>query len=317
MNAFITKKQAVRWRPIRYSVVFKAAFTALFIATVAMLSPSNAVAKPEIRWLTWDFEPDFVQSGEYQGKGYGDKLLSKLQALLPEYTHTQRIVNSKRWAVEAQQPNTCSSLLWLGFLPGKIVYSKPYGMTPPYVVVVHEKKAHLIGKPEDKISLVELLKRPNLTLGVLPVYMDKDQKNTRYPILHSYLKPYLNTSKMKEFGGGANQLNLSLLDANRVDYLIENPLTAPTSAKLNSEKNHFINYPLKEHGIYKEIAVACTNDAFGRKVISKLDPYITLEFIKEFLAYMEEWNEKNAAFRNAVLQHFQAKSIVDNTTNKQ
>ncbi len=303
----------MRQRPTRYSAMV----AILFITTVVMFSSQNAAAKPSIRWLTWDFEPDFVQSGIYQGEGYGDKLLSRLQTLLPEYSHTQRIVNSKRWAVEAQKPNTCSPLLWLGFLPGKIVYSKTYGMTPPYVVVAHEKNTHLIGNPGDKISLVELLKRPNLTLGVLPVYMDKEQANTRYPILHSYLKPYLNTDRVKEFGGGANQLNLSLLDANRVDYLIENPLTAPTSAKLNSEKNRFVNYQLKEHGVYKEIAIACTNDAFGREVISKLNPYITLEFIKEFLAYMEEWNEKNTAFRNAVLQHFLAKPIAEETTNKQ
>ena len=298
-------------RPTRYPAVF----TALILATFVMLSPSNAAAKPEIRWLTWDFEPDFVQSGVHQGQGYGDKLLLRLQKLLPEYEHTQRIVNSKRWAVEAQQPNTCSPLLWLGFLPGKIVYSKPYGMTPPYVVVVHEKKAHLFGELEAQLSLVELLKRPNLTLGVLPIYMDIDQKNTRYPILHSYLKPYLNTHKIKEFGGRANQLNLSLLDANRVDYLIENPLTAPTSAKLNAERNHFVNYQLKEHGVYKEIAIACTNDFFGREVISKLNPYITEEFIKEFLAYMEEWNDKNTAFRNAVLQHFLTKPVATDTVN--
>ncbi|OUS27581.1 hypothetical protein A9Q99_14145 [Gammaproteobacteria bacterium 45_16_T64] len=267
-------------------------------------SSLHAVAEPSIRWLVWDFKPDFIEEGPYKHQGYGDKLLAYLKTSLPQYKHTQLYVNGKRWAVEALRSQTCTPLLWLGFLPKNIVYSKAYGVTAPYVLVAHGKKSDLIGKPGDLVSLEHILQKRSLTLGVLPVYFDATKTNTRYPVLHSYIAPYIGTKKVMEFGGGTNQLNLKLLDADRVDYVIENPLTAPTQAKLNNTHNPYINYRLTEHRVHKKIAIACNNDEFGRHVIDQINPLITDEFIKMFLINMEEWNGQDANFRKTVMDYF-------------
>lgn len=285
-----------------------------FACLLLILLPTAVKADQTIRWLIWDFKPDYIVNGEFQGQGYGDKLLARLKGILPEYKHQEQLVNSKRWAVEAQRANTCTPLLWQGFLPGKIVYTRAYGVTAPYVAVVHEDKAHLVkeylvaeperGRVGGTISLATLLAKTKLRLGVLPIYMDGEENNARYPLLHPYIKPYLGTDKVKEFGGTKNQLNLRLLDSNRVDYVIENPITAPTTSKLNNERNKYLNFRLTEENAHKKIAVACTNDEFGRKVTDKVNAHITPQFSVEFLEYMEEWNGHDPLFRETVLDYF-------------
>jgi len=72
---------------------------------------------------------------------------------------------------------------------------------------------------------------------------------------------------------------------------------------------------IKEHNRYKNVHVSCNDNAFGRRVIDKINALLTKETYLKFLSYHEEWNNGDAEFRNTPIDYFinkkKLKNVVD------
>lgn len=57
---------------------------------IILLGQSSALfAKPEILWVKWNLEPEYIEAGPYQKTGYLDLFLNFVQQQLPEYKHQE------------------------------------------------------------------------------------------------------------------------------------------------------------------------------------------------------------------------------------
>jgi uncharacterized protein (TIGR02285 family) len=281
-------------------------FIRVLVTTVALVSsalPSYAETKQPIIWFIWDLPPEFVSSGPWKNQGYADKFLKFFMDNLPEYEHAIQSVNIPRWSREVLKPNRCSVHLWGGFFPDKLLLSKPYSFTPPHVAVFHKRHLERIGPEGTIVSLEKLLKQPDLTLMIMRLNFSDGAKQSRYPVLHPYLAPYVGKDNLVEQSGSRNVVNLKLLARERADYTIGYPTTITAQKRTRKLKDDYIAYHLKEHNRYKNVYVACNNDAHGQGVIKKINALLSKETLLKFLSYHEEWNNKDPDFRRTTIEY--------------
>ncbi len=258
---------------------------------------SLSLAKETIKWLTWEQSPEFVQNGQFAGQGYADKALKFFIENLPEYNH--EIINSsvRRWEREASFSHACSPYLWGHFLKDKLLYSKPYTLSPPHSVIFLKQYEESFGPQGTLLSLEDLLKNTNLILMTLPIYIDREEKNPRYPLLHKYLSPLRGKQNLVELNHGTNEVDLRFLVHQRAHYSIGYTTTVIAQQRAHGIKDRFVTYGIKEHQEFKKIFVSCFNDRFGKEVISKINALLSPEELPRFLNYQEEWNGQSPAFR--------------------
>ncbi|MDV7341170.1 hypothetical protein RYZ26_16300 [Terasakiella sp. A23] len=271
-----------------------------------------ALATEKITWLIWDLPPEFVRTGPLQNQGYADKFLQHFMEWLPDYDHHIQYVNVPRWSTEIFKPQRCSAHLWGGFFPDKLLLSKGYTFTPPHVLIFPKRHQRRIGVPGTPQSIEELLKQEDLKLATMRLIFNNDAGQSRYPVLYPYLKPYLNKENLVQQSGGRNHIDLRLLLHGRVDYTIGYPTTITNQRRSDGLGDDYISYPIIEHDIYKKVYVACENDAFGQKIIERINQHFTEEALIQFLKYHEEWNGGNIPFRTTYMDYFIHKKDVPN-----
>jgi|GEM_PF-1680583 len=284
---------------IRYFVLFSSLLGLIFFFS----NPALAKRKKVI-WLKYSSPSIYNRVGNYAGQGAGDKIVKYFQNQMPEYDHEVRWATSKRVVKELPKDGRCSANLWLHFLPELIYYSKPYSTISPYGIVIHKKNQHLFGKKGDVLSLEALLKNPSLTLGTLSIYSSTGKTNTRYPILHKYLSPYIGQKNLYEYVGTENLLSPKFLEYDRLHYILQFPEYISVQEKINHVQNDFIFYKIKEHNLYKKVAAACSNTPFGREIIGKINTALTPETIKQFLEYIQEWNGDDPIYRKKMINYY-------------
>jgi len=282
------------------------------VCFLTLTSPSYSQDKQPLTWFIWDLPPEFIKSGPWKNQGYADKFLSHFIKNLPEYEHRVERVNIPRWSREVLKPNRCSAHLWGGFFPNQLLLSKPYSFTPPQVAIFHKRHREMIGPKGTIVSLEALLKKPELRLLIMRINFNKEAEQSRYPVLFSYLKPYIGKPNLIELGTLKNVANLKLLGRGRAEYTIGYPSTITTQKRVDGLSDDYIAYQLKEHNLYKNVHVACRNDSFGRGVIEKINAMLTKETLLEFLSYHDEWNGNNAEFRRMTVEYFIEGKELDN-----
>lgn len=292
---------------------FRSSF--LIFMFVPFLFSAPAQSKELITWLIWDLPPEFVKVGAWKNQGYADKFLKFFMDRLPEYDHTIQRVNIPRWSTEVLRPNRCSAHLWGGFFPEKLFLSKPYSFTPPHVAIFHKRHQKRIGPKGTVVSLQELLKQPDLTLMTMRLNFNEDAAQSRYPVLHRYLAPYIGKANLIEQNTGLNVVDLRLLGRNRADYTIGYPSTIMAQRRVNGLEDDYISYHLEEHNLYKNVYVACNNDAFGQSVIKKINGVLTKETLLKFLSFHEEWNDADLEFRRTTIDYFIKEKNLQNVIN--
>jgi len=273
-------------------------FCALFLCT------SNAYAKEKLIWFIWDLPPEFIKSGKWANQGYGDKFLKYFMDRMPNYDHKIQRVNIPRWGTEVLKPNRCSAHLWGGFFPDQLILSKPYSFTPPHVLIFPKHMEREIGPAGSSVAIQDLLKNDDLKLMVQRINFNNDAKQSRYPVLYPWLKPYLGQKNLIELSGGRNDIDLRLLNRGRADYTIGYPTTVTTQKRVYGIEGEFVTYNIREHFIFKNIYVACKNTDFGHKVIQRVNEIITYDALKTFLSYHEEWNNNDPYFRQVYHDYF-------------
>ncbi len=276
----------------------------LLVLCVLSFPPSSiAENKPPLLWFIWDLPPEFIVSGPLKGQGYADKFLDFFIDNLPEYDHSIQHVNIPRWSREVMGSNRCTAHVWGGFFPDQLMLSKPYSFTPPQMAIFPKRLQQRIGPKGTMVSLEELLKPQDLKLMIVGLNFSDKAKQSRYPVLHKYIAPYIGKTNLIEQISHSNIINLRLLELGRADFTLGYPTTVTTQKRVNDLKGEYIAYGLKEHNAYKNVYVACRNNAFGRDVIEKINKLLTAETLMKFLSYHEEWNNRDEKFRDTTIEY--------------
>ncbi len=284
----------------------------LAFCVISFSAPALAQKKEPLLWFVWDLAPEFINSGPWKDQGYADKFLKFFIDNLPGYDHSIRDVNVPRWSREVLGPNRCTAHLWSGFFPDQLLLSRAYSFTPPHVAVFHQRHEARIGASGTVVSLEELLKQTDLTLMIMRLNFSDKADQSRYPVLHSYLAPWVGKANLIEQSSRSNVVNLRLLELGRADYTLGYPSTIMTQKRVNNLQGEYVTYHLKEHNLYKNVYVACRNDEFGRRVIKKINALLTDETLMKFLSYHEEWNNGDADFRRTTIDYFINNKKLDN-----
>ncbi len=269
-----------------------------------LLASSTLHSKEKITWVKWKLTPEYIETGDFKGRGYLDKFLDHTTKLMPEYEHEIQFQTLNRINRSWSQGNVCSLHLWLGYWPDKIVYSKPYGFTPRFGIVTRRDSelARELGDRQS-VSLKHLLSKTDYTAGILPLYYE-NTSNSRYPLLASILSPYLGSGKVREFSNNRNEMSVVFLDKKRVDYVIRMSITHYSELKIDNLSDNYRYYYLDEGMRHKLVAGACSNSDFGKEVINKFNTLINQDFYKTYIKYRQEWDQDNVAFEKIYNEYF-------------
>lgn len=292
-------------RDIKFKALYLVGYT--FLVCSCFFQSYYAQAQT-VRWLVWDLAPEFIQNGPYKNKGFADNILEYFIENLPEYNHEKVWVNTERWGIEKHNSESCSPHIWGHFQ--NLVYSKQYSLTEPYGIATLKSKEHLFGRPGSPLQISTLLKNEKLRLGLLPLN-PKGEVGSRYPVLEPFIRPYQKLAHLMFLRTGSNQVNLELLDKDRVDYIITFSNNVSSQVKLNSLIDRYSFFQLKEANVYKKIYVGCSDSPQGREVIRRVNKLINEEFYKMAFEHIMQWN-RNVEYQQ-VLKNFYNLSKQTNT----
>ena len=162
--------------------------------------------------------PYMIQSGPFQGQGYGDQVQRLIQAQLPEYTHHRLYTNvTRHFDMFRRGDKVCSIGLYR--TPEReafLSFSIPSLLTMPPVLIVRADKLQQLGL-SNSCSLGQLLQDEKFRLG-----FSKDRSYGKQ--LDLELRKYAARGNLTRFTGqelGENYYKMLMLD--RLDGLLGLP----------------------------------------------------------------------------------------------
>lgn len=253
------------------------------LTAALLLSPCYAVEKESLTWAVLNFPPFQILEGSRQGSGSFDGELQTLIARMPEYAHQVIPMSFARrredfiagvnlctpgiFKPPAQTLNLAISMPALTHLDNRIIFLKD--------------KANLFGE-DNPIALDTLFNKRELVGAVVPG--------------RSYA-PNIDAT-IQRFRGKPN-LMLRPLETRRLfemllkgdlDYLILFSHEAAFFADQSGGMGRIMNRPIAETPPYIFTHVACTGNAWGQAIITKINAILLSEREQaEYRTYSERW----------------------------
>lgn len=263
---------------------------------VNSLSPQAAHSSETIYWLWFEQAPYFIGNDPSVGQGIGDQLTRYYQKNLPEYEHQNIRVNPIRYDAMIEKEMICVPVAWLTENEREhLIHTRPHTLEPPAGIYIHASKRTLFGKPGTTLSLRDLLKNPNLTLGVL--------RGMEYsPEVDQLLLQYEGEKNLLLIDAPMTEINLNLLRLNRLDYLIGLPGQKRTLQN-NGESDEYIFYGISEIHNYIPMYSHCSNSKTGRAIVEKLEHLLTKDRLFSSIALYERWYDDIGTFRATFIDY--------------
>ncbi|MEH6444151.1 MAG: transporter substrate-binding domain-containing protein [Oceanospirillaceae bacterium] len=236
-----------------------------FIAIFFILSlplPANA---DKMLWYVLDYKPyEYVEDGVF--KGYGVKWMKMLQSELPQYQHSFNLVNySRLFRSLANGDQACS----LGFYPSKnrdsiVHYSIPDVLWFPLQLFMRKSTYQALGEPKS-LSISDILTNKLGTIGITNGY------SYSRPIDKILAQHKGNTRIFVNYTGIVSKNLFSMMNFNRIDFLLEFPPEGTFAAKeINAAKN-IISVPIEEAAQLSFSHTVCTKTPWGEKAIDDIN----------------------------------------------
>jgi uncharacterized protein (TIGR02285 family) len=176
---------------------------------------------------------------------------------------------------------------------------------PPPQFVISRKTWREKFKQAPELSLEELLKNKTLRPGFA---INRSYSDDLDKILSKYLvKPrdYLNQS----VEGSSTIINM--VGRGDVDYAVEYPLVAEYQVLNKQAIGDLVSIPIKEAPKPREVYVACTKNAWGKKIITSVDKVMQNLILDEnFRNNYESWFSKTLLdkYRADINQFYKTRS---------
>jgi uncharacterized protein (TIGR02285 family) len=284
-------------------------WVALMIAPfVTLLSPaglapagfaSNGLAaedKPTVVWYYIEYPPAYIDSGPYEGQGFADQTFDHIIKQMPAYHHKKVPANFPR-AFEAirRKPGVCHiSLLRTTEREKHVIYSDPIGPTVPNRLLVLKKNVPQFTpylSSSGAVLLGRMMQSGEFRGGIVSGRFYS--KN-----INSHLTQFADNSKIVKV---PYEISAKLLLRGRIDYTFSwLSEAAYLFRQLDDEKPNvsrdtyellpIAGEPLVRYGLY-----ACSNTAFGRKIIAEVNAIARTETSQAaFHRFYTNWLDKDA-----------------------
>jgi uncharacterized protein (TIGR02285 family) len=181
----------------------------------------------------------------------------------------------------ARQKGNCY-IGWKTFSDHRI-FSKPMFIWYPSGIIIHKRTQAAFGPEGSILSLTDMLRNPDLTLGAIDEFAYS-------PEIQTLLSDYRGTDHVYFLSSSAMQVNLKMLIGRRVDYTIGWPSQPIVEEKLNQVKNDFLFYNVEEDQNYLYVGVSCSNCEDGKRVIERVNTLLSdKDVLVEILSIMKQW----------------------------
>jgi polar amino acid transport system substrate-binding protein len=236
-----------------------------FITILFFLGFSLSANADKILWYVLDYKPyEYVEDGVF--KGYGVKWMKMLQNELPEYQHSFNQVNySRLFRSLANGDQACS----LGFYPSKnrdsiVHYSIPDVLWFPLQLFMRKSTYQALAEPKS-LSISDILTNKLGTIGIT-----NDHSYSR-PIDKILAQHQGNPNILVNYTGIVSRNLFSMMNFNRIDFLLEFPPEGTFTAKEINAAEKIISVPIKEAAQLSFSHTVCPKTPWGEKVIGDIN----------------------------------------------
>lgn len=273
---------------------------------------SSLFAKDKITWVKWDFPPSFILEGELKGQGWADKQLKILQEHLPQYSHTEVIMNAQRFLkIFKTEQNSKNIFCANNFISHPDLNMDDYLSiaTFPYrghLLVTRKEKAYLFGKKEESLLLKDIIQNRKLNLVIA--------KNRPYLGAGKVISEYLKENPDDEHINALSTHNISesmfqMVLKNRADYTLEYDFRVKYYSKKFNAENKIVIFPIKENAEIMYGYATCIKSPQGKQVIEEVNTIIrSLRSTTQWINLFKEWiptqklqNEYTSYYENTFL----------------
>lgn len=238
-----------------------------FSIFLSLASPALR-ASNAITWQTIHFPPLMILRGPDKGSGQLDHFLPYLQKQLPQYQHRNSEVNWARIFKSIEHgKNMCSNMVFKTTEREDIAeFSVPVAVALPIRIIMSKENKALIGNPTS-YSLSKLI-IDNRFKGALV----NDRSYT--PAIDKLLKRNQGSTNIERKAITSESL-LTMLQLNRISYMIEYPATVSYLTRNNKDfKNQFSSIAIDEISPFTLTYLACPKNAWGKKVVDDINKII-------------------------------------------
>lgn len=243
----------------------------MLTALAALLYSNNAATQNKsIQWGVNNAPPFHILEGYLQNEGLCDVMLQAFEQALPDVQHKlERYPQGRISALMQQGENLCfPCMIRDGDTKIPVIYSDVIFDYPPHGIITRPDLANdIVANFGNPVDLVEMLKLGNYRYG--------QPLGRRYGELQRYLKRFLyNTPRYTEITGpSANANMLAMVNAERLDYVIDYPMIMTYHAEVLPIALTFL--PIKQN-VTQTVkgAVGCPRTEWGEQMIERLNEVI-------------------------------------------
>lgn len=258
--------------------------TILRYLCVALCAVSVTAQSDTINWYVNHAPPSSFTHGDFKGKGFIDQALALIQQELPEYGH--HIVSSDiatataKW--QAGELLCFPAMVKTQAREAFVHFSQMSVVHPSNYIAMSPELAKSQGQIREA-DLQALLSNDDIYLGVRSGFAFGPQ-------IDDLIKKYGINSIMIFKEEQSLEAMYQLLANNRIDYLIGYPFESYFVTSRLAMKDKVINLPIKGVTKFTMGAVGCTKNAWGKKVITRIDQALTkLKSQKAYQQALTSW----------------------------
>jgi uncharacterized protein (TIGR02285 family) len=270
----------------------KHVITFLIILTPTLAGWAHADNK--ITWMRLDFPPSFVVSGPEQNLGYSDVAMQIAIRELTDYSHESVFVNPPKAIQNFREQQTyCGSGLNRNQeREAFMVFSEPFVKRIPNELVIRKEELARF-KPflaaNGQIDFLRLINDESLRMGY---HVERSYGASIDKIINEKKREHLIHRPASDLTAGF----LKMLEARRIDYIIESPDSLRYFQKREDHKDMFLSLPIKDNDALLPVYLACSKNDFGKQVIARVNTVVSRQK-KAFEAGYLYWLSEDARER--------------------
>ncbi|WKE67431.1 TIGR02285 family protein [Gallaecimonas kandeliae] len=244
----------------------------------------KASAEETVKWGVFDWPPMHIVAGPEKGQGTFDKVMQHFQQRLPGYQHQVVVANTRRfWDYLKSGEHFC----YVGSVqtPARerfAYFSLPDGLVLSNHVVMLKDRAAALGLA-GPLSLATLLDNPQLKGGII-------SQRSYGKELDAVLRDHPKANLYAQSGGDLGLSLFRMLEAGRLDYIIEYPHVAAYFERLLGKEGSTLSLAASEAPPIQVVHVACPKTAWGQQMIARIDAIILADRGSEaYRRMLETW----------------------------
>lgn len=281
---------------------------AAFLGVFFVCCSANTHAEKAIKWLEMDAPPYHIQQGETKNQGVVDKITNLLQQYMPDYQHSERVMNLPR-VVEVMRvgQNVCHGSLYRTPEREGIAYfsAVPSTMFPPVGITIRQEDFDRFGK-KSHVSIKRILSDRIFRGGI-------STGRSYGKVLDELLSEFDQTARLERRSGDDIYRGLiNMLILGRVDYVLGSPMESGYVRHSLGNKWHVVNLMVDEHSTYDFGYVACSKTEWGKQVMGDINRLlIQLRPLDIYKAFFTQWLDElsQSSFEKAYQQQFLTRGL--------